>query len=268
MALLGRRGVAGPGEARRGRARHGEVWQARPGQARHGRAGPGEAGLGKAIRPDGAYRVRIPAYQIPNLGIFSSRTGETMNIRITLQGTSPLLMHNPQMVDPEFEINREIKALTSKRKKTDEDLKNIARLEWYGGLYQTDGVIVQPTAKARKCIVNTARISKLGKAVERAISFSDVYVPLVYQGPKNIDEIWKSGNFVSRLSVGVNGKRVMRVRPSFSPWAMQIDGLFVEDAGLNFDELVRVVELSGQVEGIGDNRINGYGRFTGKVVQL
>jgi len=191
-----------------------------------------------------------------------------MNIRITLQGTSPLLMHNPQMVDPEFEINREIKALTSKRKKTDEDLKNIARLEWYGGLYQSDGVIVQPTAKARKCIVNTARISKLGKAVERAISFSDVYVPLVYQGPKNIDEIWKSGNFVSRLSVGVNGKRVMRVRPSFSPWAMQIDGLFVEDAGLNFDELVRVVELAGQVEGIGDNRINGYGRFTGKVVQL
>jgi len=185
-----------------------------------------------------------------------------------LQGTSPLLMHNPQMVDPEFEINREIKALTSKRKKTDEDLKNIARLEWYGGLYQSDGVIVQPTAKARKCIVNTARISKLGKAVERAISFSDVYVPLVYQGPKNIDEIWKSGNFVSRLSVGVNGKRVMRVRPSFSPWAMQIDGLFVEDAGLNFDELVRVVELAGQVEGIGDNRINGYGRFTGKVVQL
>lgn len=189
-----------------------------------------------------------------------------MDIKIILKGTSPLLMHNPQMVDPDYEINREIKALTSKRKKTDEDLKNIERLEWYGGLYQVDGVVVQPTAKARKCIVNTARINKLGKAVERALSFREVYTPLIYDGPKAIDDIWNSGmKYVSRLSVGVSGKRIMRVRPMFYPWALSIEGLFIEDAGLNFDELVRVVELAGQVEGIGDNRINGYGRFIGKV---
>lgn len=189
-----------------------------------------------------------------------------MDIRIVLTGTSPLLMHNPQMVDPEYEINREIKALTSKRKKTDEDLKNIERLEWYGGLYQADGVVVQPTAKARKCIVNTARINKLGKAVERALSFREVYTPLIYEGPKSIDDLYNSGmKYVSRLSVGVSGKRIMRVRPQFFPWSLSIDGLFIEDAGLNFDELVRVVELAGQVEGIGDNRINGYGRFVGKV---
>jgi hypothetical protein len=275
LARFGRRGMAGSG--RRGEAWRGWAWQGLARFGRRGMAGPGKVWHGRARRGGARQGDKArwgvpgsnPGLSDPQFGEFSSDTGErVMNIRITLQGTSPLLMHNPQMVDPEFEINREIKALTSKRKKTDEDLKNIARLEWYGGLYQSDGVIVQPTAKARKCIVNTARISKLGKAVERAISFSDVYVPLVYQGPKNIDEIWKSGNFVSRLSVGVNGKRVMRVRPSFSPWAMQIDGLFVEDAGLNFDELARVVELAGQVEGIGDNRINGYGRFTGKVVQL
>ena len=251
MARLGRRGMAGIG---------------RRGEARRGKAGPG---LGRVIRPDGATGFESRLIRSPLWGVLKPNArNDPMNIRIDLQGTSPLLMHNPQMVDPEFEINREIKTLTSKRKKTDEDLKNIARLEWYGGLYQQDGIVVQPTAKARKCIVNTARINKLGKAVERALSFREVYVPLVYQGPKNIDEIWESGRFVSRLSVGVNGKRVMRVRPQFSSWAMSIEGLFVEDAGLNFDELIRIVELAGQVEGIGDNRINGYGRFTGKVVML
>ena len=69
-----------------------------------------------------------------------------MKIKITLKGQSPLLCHNPRMVDPEFELNREIKALTGKRKKTDEDLKMIERLEWYGGLYEEDGEIVQPVA--------------------------------------------------------------------------------------------------------------------------
>lgn len=192
-----------------------------------------------------------------------------MKIQIELTGTSPLLMHNPRMVDPEFEICREIKAITSKRKKTDEDLKSIERLEWYGGLY-VEGlngkqIVVQPTAKLRKCLINTAKISRLGKAIERCITFTSMNVPLIYDGPKKIDDIFKDSRFHSRLSVGIGNKRVMRVRPQFMPWGMVVEGIFVEDAGLNFDELERIVEMAGIVEGIGDNRVNGYGKFAGKV---
>ena len=193
-----------------------------------------------------------------------------MNITIEFHGTSPLLMHNPRMVDPEFDLNRQIKAITAKRKKTDDDHNAIERLEWYGGLYSSpnggSGVIItQPTAKVRKCLINTGRISKLGKMVERAISFGSLDVPLTYDGPKDIDEVFAQEKFHSRLSVGVGNKRVMRVRPKFFPWAISVHGLFVEDAGLNFDEFQRIVELAGIVEGIGDGRAIGYGRFTGTV---
>ena len=189
-----------------------------------------------------------------------------MKIVVKLTGTSPLLMHNPRMVDPEFEANRQIKALTSKRKKTDEDLKTIEKLEWYGGLYEENGIIVQPTSKVRKCLINTAKISKAGKMVERAVSFFDLNVPLLYDGPRTADELYSAnGLYQSRLAVGLMGKRVMRVRPKFYPWALEVFGVFVEDAGLNFDDFQRIVELAGMVEGIGDNRVNGYGRFVGKV---
>lgn len=188
-----------------------------------------------------------------------------MRISIEMTGTSPILMHNPRMVDPEFDLNRQIKTLTSKRKKTDEDNKQVERLEWYGGLYEEAGVVVQPTSKPRKCIINAAKISKLGKSIERALSFSSLNVPLIYEGPKEIDALFADRRFHSRLSVGIGGKRVMRVRPQFYPWALRINGLFVEDAGLNFDEFERIVELAGLVEGIGDNRVNGYGRFTAVV---
>lgn len=196
-----------------------------------------------------------------------------MKIRIELQGTSPLLMHNPRMVDPEFELNREIKTITSKRKKTDEDHRQLQRLEWYGGLYTMNGqgraaLVSQPTAKVRKCIINTAKISKSGKMVERALSFAELDVPLVHDGPKDVDAIFAEPRFHSRLSVGVGNKRVMRVRPKFYPWSLAVSGLFVDDAGLNFDDFERIVELAGIVEGIGDNRVNGYGRFVGKVVKL
>lgn len=189
-----------------------------------------------------------------------------MNITVQLQGTSPLLMHNPRMVDPEFDLNRRIKAITSKRKKTDDDLQEIEKLEWYGGLYEENGVVVQPTSKVRKCLINTAKITKAGKMVERALSFRDLNVPLLFDGPASIDEIFTDKQFHSRLSVGVNGKRVMRVRPRFQPWALSLDGLFVEDAGINFEDFAAIVELAGLVEGIGDNRVNGYGRFVGKVI--
>lgn len=191
-----------------------------------------------------------------------------MKIAVELTGTSPLLMHNPRMVDPDFEITRKIKALTGKRKKTDEDIRGIEMLEWYGGLYEEDGVIVQPASKVRKCIVNTGRMSKQGKAVERAVSFSALHVPLTYEGPKDIAKVFEDRRFHSRLSVGVGGKRVMRVRPQFFPWALRVEGLFIEDAGLNFEDLQRLVEMAGVVEGIGDNRVNGYGRFVGKVLEL
>jgi len=57
----------------------------------------------------------------------------------------------------------------------------------------------------------------------------------------------------------------MRVRPQFFPWALTVSGVFVTDAGLNVDELKRIVDLAGRVEGIGDNRVNGYGRFTAEL---
>lgn len=193
-----------------------------------------------------------------------------MRIVVHLTGTSPLLMHNPQMVDPDFDLNRQIKEITAKRKKTDADLREIERLEWYGGIYLAQDeagkpIVVQPSSKVRKSLVNTARITKQGKQVERALSFNRLHIPLAYKGPAEIDAIFAEKTFHSRLSVGVQGKRIMRVRPSFFPWALTLDGIFIEDAGLNKDDLVRIVEIAGLVEGIGDNRVNGYGRFEGTV---
>lgn len=202
-----------------------------------------------------------------------------MNLEIVMMGNSALLMHNPRMVDPEYSVNREIKALTGKRKKTSEDLRQIEFLEWHGGLYtgEIDGkaVVTQPTSKVRKCLINTARINKLGKQIERGVIMTQLDVPLIYPGCDKVtsleDELKRliaDSAYSSRLSVGVGNKRVMRVRPQFLPWAMIVPVVFVPDAGLNFDDLERIVELSGIAERIGDNRVNGYGSFRGHVRQV
>jgi hypothetical protein len=173
------------------------------------------------------------------------------------------------MVDPQFQMCREIKAITSKRKKTDEDLARIELLEWYGGIYTMqngDGQVPsQPLSKVRKCLIETAKISKLGRNVERAITMTGLDVPVIYDGSKNIDDLFADAEYTSRLSVRVSSARVMRVRPQFKAWALDAPMVFIEDAGLNIDEFERIVKLAGVVTGIGDGRAIGYGRFEGVV---
>jgi hypothetical protein len=188
-----------------------------------------------------------------------------MNIEIRLLGKTPLLQHNPQLMDPDCEITRAIKALTTKRKKTDHDHAQIARLELFGGLHTGEhgGVecVVMPTAKVRKGLIEAGKILKQGKNVERAVKQVVLHVPLAYDGPRDLKELGELPQFCSRLPVVVSGKRVMRVRPQFLPWGAVAPFFFVEDAGLNFDELVRIGDLAGTAVGLGDNRVNGYGAF-------
>jgi len=190
-----------------------------------------------------------------------------MDIKITLEGTTPLLMHNPRMIDPEYAIVREKKAITGLRKKTDNDHAKLEMLDWFGGLYEEDGVVVQPTSKVRKCMIETARISKLGKHVERSLIMVSMNEPLIYAGPRDIKELFESGKYASRLAVKQGQGRVMKVRPQFMPWKIEVPAILLEDAGLNYDELERIVNLAGRATGIGDGRSIGYGRFVGSVAQ-
>jgi hypothetical protein len=158
-----------------------------------------------------------------------------------------------------------MKALTSKRKKTDDDITKIGMLEWFGGLYTDGDQVVYPTANFRKSFIEAARINKLGKQVERAVSFSGITVPLEYDGPAQPQSLWEAGGFVSELPVVVMRSRVTRTRPQFDEWAVELEGTLLEDAGLNLDEFERIVDLAGRAIGVGDNRTNGYGRFTAEV---
>lgn len=183
-----------------------------------------------------------------------------MDITVELTGRSPLLQHNPQLADPLNPIVKEIGTYTKKRTKTDEDRAEVSRLEWFGGLYVVDGIIVVPLNQVRGCIIGTARASKQGRAVERSVYFKDQFVPLIYEGTSDIKALYDLPGFVDRASVVISGKRTFRVRPRFYPWHISAR-LVLNDNMLDVADFIRIITLAGTIEGIGDNRKNGYGRF-------
>lgn len=188
-----------------------------------------------------------------------------MDIRVELTGTTPMLCHNIALADPDNPIVAEIGTYTSKRKKTEDDRRAIERLEWFGGLYIDDGRPVLPTGNIRKSFIQSGKISKQGLMVSRALNFTSLSVPIAHGGPADLEALFADKAYSNRAAVGISGKRTMRVRPQFTKWAVVADALLLEDV-MDVEDLIRVATRAGQAEGIGDNRTNGYGRFTVRVI--
>lgn len=96
---------------------------------------------------------------------------ETMKVKWV--GTVPMLMHNERLADPLDPHTKALAALTSTRgnaKKTDAHVEDVARAEWEGGLYHdVDIGPFVPGYNVRACIREGAKLSKLGREIERAV---------------------------------------------------------------------------------------------------
>ena len=190
-----------------------------------------------------------------------------MRIRLTLVGTTALVTHNVQLSNPDNQWAKAISAITSKRKKTEDDRLEISRLEWFGGLYVgQDGGPVIPTKNIRKCINEAAKIRRMGRDVLRGLAAATLDVPIRYDGPRNIEQLWQRVEHRYVDMVRVTGM-VQRTRPIFPQWSLDADFELITET-LEYDTLKSIVELAGTVEGLGENRVSGYGRFVAEVAQL
>src|ERR1043166_9998148 len=126
-----------------------------------------------------------------------------MRVITKLTGTRPLLLHNVQLANPDNRWSRQISQITKKRKKTEEDRKLISDLEWEGGLYVHDGVISMPTANVLRAFVETAKIGKQGKTITRALTPTELSVPLIYSGPQDLEELKSKQEFRDQAMVRV-----------------------------------------------------------------
>lgn len=184
-----------------------------------------------------------------------------MEIRMEITGVTPIILHNPRLSDPLDYYTKEIAKISKKTRKSEDDHAEIARLEFLGGLYTDHGHVVLPTANLRKCIIQAGKATKQGKQIERAVVFREQFVELEYEGPTEIEKLFNAnGTFVDRCSVVVSNRRIIRVRPKFFPWMVQVTAI-TNDQMLNPEDFERIVTLAGQIEGLCDGRAMGYGRF-------
>lgn len=187
-----------------------------------------------------------------------------MKVQIEITGNTPLLMKSAAGVDSEHPVNKQISLLAKKSasKRTSEENAEMRRLEWLLALYSDGEQVVYPTANVARCFNEAAKVTKQGKQITRGLSLEGVEVPLGYSqnGHGKIENLFDDPAFVDVRSVGVGQKRVMRTRPRFMPWSLTVAGHVFDDV-LDVTDLSRIAELAGRAVGLGDNRVNGFGRF-------
>lgn len=189
---------------------------------------------------------------------------KTLNVRLT--GVQ-LLTHNERLASKLDPIAREMSSIASKRKKTDDDLAELARLEFLGGVYETDdGLVGIPSWNVFKSFQEGARLNKLGRHVERGLLPMGVDIaPLKHDGPNTARSMWDAGCYDQR-SVKVGQSKVTRTRPMFRNWS--IDVAFALDTEiLRRDEFEMVAENAGRLVGLGDYRPR-FGRYDVEVSEV
>lgn len=190
-----------------------------------------------------------------------------MRLILKITGRTGLVMHNPRLIDPEDPFVRAIGEITAKgSKQTDAERAEVGRLEWYGGIYHNpDMGVYVPSWNIIKCLSRGGVITRQGTDVLRAISATTDMVPLIHDGPRDLDKLYARTDFRFRKEVGIGQKKVMRVRPIFRHWSLEFEAELIEEA-MNPDDLLRVAETAGLVEGLMDARKLGYGRFSVEMI--
>lgn len=178
-----------------------------------------------------------------------------------LTSDAPMLMHNGQTADPLNKYAKAMKAVSSKRAKTDADYEEMARIEFTAGLYMNGNGPCIPAHVIDAVLVNAAKKVKEGMSAKASV-YCPEHADLEYDGPRDVAEMWADERFRHVAAVRVSMARVMRTRPVFREWKAKVTVKY-EDSLVNLSQLDRWMEIAGSQIGVGDWRPQ-HGRFSAK----
>jgi hypothetical protein len=186
---------------------------------------------------------------------------------LRLDGETPLLMSSAEC-DRESDLYRSYEQLSKTRAKSDEDKKRLRELEWYTRLYFDEeiGPFV-PGKNVKEMLRSAATKFKSGEIVRRSLVIPEYRIPLIYEGPRTAEELWKDNFRYTTMvaNAGAGSGRVERTRPCFDRWAIECEIAF-DPSELDMALLLPIVERS-EKYGLGDYRPE-FGAFHATVTHL
>lgn len=182
---------------------------------------------------------------------------KTLKFKIT--GTTPLMLNNPQTVNPFNKYSKMLKPLTSKRTKTEDDLMEISRIKFLSSLYINNGVYVIPSSHFEKSIIDASKERKLGKKFERSFRiFNDCSLSFKDKD-KDPEQLYELGIYVDVRAVGIKQSKITTTRVIIPEWSTTVECMF-DESQLDEKDITEIFKIAGQRYGVGTYR-RLYGRY-------
>ena len=187
-----------------------------------------------------------------------------MQITVSAVGTKPLLLHNVDLANPLNPWARKMADLrgTPSKRRTEKWHEEMAYVSFMGAFYEIPDVngVGLPAENVRRSLIDAAKASRLGTQVQRALMVTTPAIPLIFDGPKDPEKMWETGNFhLTRMIRGTGGASPTTY-PIFREWAVKVP-FDLDESLLNVRDLTEIAERAGRIEGLGASRKQGYGRY-------
>lgn len=174
------------------------------------------------------------------------------SLKLKWIGETPLLMSSDKLANPLSPEAKELKPLTKKRAKTDDDYATIMKMEWKFLMYfDADLGPYIPTNNIKQCMIQGASFRRMGpKFCGVLINAKGLKVKLDYPGPRTLKGLEaKFDEFQLTTSVVVSRARVMKCRPMFSNWSLEFE-LMYDESDLTKEDIIQACEDAGTKKGL------------------
>jgi hypothetical protein len=181
-------------------------------------------------------------------------------INAKLNSVCPIIFHNGQLANPSNDSSQAIKKISGKRKKSEEDFKAMANLEWSGSLYTNAAgdQIMLPAHVIEGALLNAAKKVRLGTQFKSSV-FVEKNAKFSYEGPQSIAEIKENPDFRLEALVVINKSRILRTRPTFKKWSAEVE-IWYDESLIDPTQVRESLKIAGSQVGLCDWRPK-YGRF-------
>lgn len=172
-------------------------------------------------------------------------------IQAEIMGLTPLLLHNGRTANPLDAYAKKMKALTSKRNKTEEDIEELLMVQWESSLYWHDEIgLYMPSENLYTAFHKGAKKFKLGSKCS-AITFPEpLGYPIITANHKNYVALKADplNKFVK--TVVVQKSKTISCRGIFNVWSMKFE-LEFETTVFDANEIKTILANMGQRVGLG-----------------
>jgi len=201
-------------------------------------------------------------------------------IKLRYVGESGLLTHNNRLANPLDKYSQEMSRKSGKRKKTVEDIWELARIEWEGGMYLFDGKIQLPMRVINKTMERGATKQKNGVLWKTGCMVMEDNCPLKYKGKlinvnegseipnPELDPWFTEANYYQAM-VRVGTATLLRTRPIFYDWSCEAT-INYDPNVINRESILQAASDAGRLVGFCEWRPEkggGFGRFNVEIVK-